>query len=1019
MGSGVYAVNSKGERTGEKRSSSKSSKSSKRTITVDFRRDSEGKIFDANLSKNKGRTGTPIRYEGKGGSSKTITQTSSQTMTTQSGSGSTRTPETLEPTSRPLASSASTASRVVSVDGRPVLLASPGFAEKVRQAKAEEAIRTKFSPTPQQAMAIQGAINYYNLRNLSIYKNELEKYEAELKVYEEQQKQNFVPPPSVQPTEKSTDVFDKAQEKIKAASLKELTKKQRGETDPFLSSGKQAVYAAGATAVRFADFVGDSIKNVGQKGIVRTNVEAVAGLSAGAYTVGSKIYSGEGFPELGRTIRERPVYALATVGSELAAGYGIGEVVRVSASAAKNVLQSEQFSIPVGKRSTVDVGAGKRTTVVEYQGKAPVGTILKTDTLAAVQKPIAPYTRRSPVKVIDVKTFGIGYKSRGTPLVTVIKRPGGKQVVQFGRPIVEQPVYPYQLAADVPPPLTATGGQVFQEVIAMTPFQRSRLQSIITAARKGGKEGLIGTQKFYANIPGLNDPIRASAILEEEVARAGGTFFGSTTTRQLAVDSQTVRVGDADIVLPKGSPVSGEQLTSRVVGRWQGIGEDVRISPTDAKGLTIEKIPGKGMVQGEKLVEVKEGGSIPLPGEEVSATGFLGFKFPDLRGGVLKTTVPAGQAQQITIGEQFLRKAAASSIVTPGGSAFSGTAFEGAFGLLGKPRRTVKDIGGFVQTGTGISDLQRNSLFNFRQRSGAKLSGALDDYKSTFTPEQQGAIKTWVDDNTVKVSYTPSPRLPGSSSRSPFIPGRSPTISTTSPTVSVSSPSAGTFSSPSITPVTPPQISLSPIISPSPSPIPSPRPPSPIPPSPSPIPSPRRGGSPSPRPPSPPPPSPIPPSPIISPSPSPIPPSPSPTFSPSPRPPSPIPSPSPRPPYAPTPRTTAPFRFRRKEQDNQGLFGVQVRRRGEFKTIGTAKTYDQAFNLGKRAVGRTAAASFKIVSRSTTKKKKKKLPFGFYQSKKEPGVFIEQRSRRISTSGELREITRKGIQASKQKKMRF
>jgi len=106
-----------------------------------------------------------------------------------------------------------------------------------------------------------------------------------------------------------------------------------------------------------------------------------------------------------------------------------------------------------------------------------------------------------------------------------------------------------------------------------------------------------------------------------------------------------------------------------------------------------------------------------------------------------------------------------------------------------------------------------------------------------------------------------------------------------------------------------------------------------------------------------------------------------------------------------------------KEDDDKNLYGVSVRRGGVFREIGKFKTQKQAFIRGKALVSRTAAASFKIEDPLEIDPFKKGIlsENQFYKSKKEKGVFIEKREKRIKSRGELAEITYKGIFAQKQK----
>lgn len=124
-----------------------------------------------------------------------------------------------------------------------------------------------------------------------------------------------------------------------------------------------------------------------------------------------------------------------------------------------------------------------------------------------------------------------------------------------------------------------------------------------------------------------------------------------------------------------------------------------------------------------------------------------------------------------------------------------------------------------------------------------------------------------------------------------------------------------------------------------------------------------------------------------------------------------------KPPFTPPPPIIAP-----KEQESKtGLFSVQVRRKGFFREIAKAETPEQAFNIGRVAVSKSAAASFKVVSEDNDYNLasigSKLLPKKqFFASKKEKDVFIEKKEKRIKSKGELEEITFKGLAAIRTKK---
>lgn len=97
--------------------------------------------------------------------------------------------------------------------------------------------------------------------------------------------------------------------------------------------------------------------------------------------------------------------------------------------------------------------------------------------------------------------------------------------------------------------------------------------------------------------------------------------------------------------------------------------------------------------------------------------------------------------------------------------------------------------------------------------------------------------------------------------------------------------------------------------------------------------------------------------------------------------------------------------------DNARGYTVSVRRRGVFRPVGRFSSYNQAYNKGLDVVGRTLASSFKVSGKGS------KSTLGIYRSKKEPGVYIEQRKYRLSKPTEKREINMfKSLRSSKKKR---
>lgn len=109
-----------------------------------------------------------------------------------------------------------------------------------------------------------------------------------------------------------------------------------------------------------------------------------------------------------------------------------------------------------------------------------------------------------------------------------------------------------------------------------------------------------------------------------------------------------------------------------------------------------------------------------------------------------------------------------------------------------------------------------------------------------------------------------------------------------------------------------------------------------------------------------------------------------------------------------------------KRIESSGGFFVEIREKGLFRKVkGSFSDVRSAFGGGKRIVGGKAAASFRI-RESRTGRIISDLQIEdqtIRKSKKEEGVFIERRGKRIKSGGELKEITYKGVRASKRKRL--
>lgn len=125
-------------------------------------------------------------------------------------------------------------------------------------------------------------------------------------------------------------------------------------------------------------------------------------------------------------------------------------------------------------------------------------------------------------------------------------------------------------------------------------------------------------------------------------------------------------------------------------------------------------------------------------------------------------------------------------------------------------------------------------------------------------------------------------------------------------------------------------------------------------------------------------------------------------------------------PEVPVPHTT---KFSREEKKRKGLYNVLVRRHGVFGIVNSQSLgASDALELGKRVVENSAAASFRLeaLPGADTNEVSSLVPriLGggrFTTQKNHPDVYVQRNQFRISSPGELAQITIPGIQANKRK----
>ena len=98
--------------------------------------------------------------------------------------------------------------------------------------------------------------------------------------------------------------------------------------------------------------------------------------------------------------------------------------------------------------------------------------------------------------------------------------------------------------------------------------------------------------------------------------------------------------------------------------------------------------------------------------------------------------------------------------------------------------------------------------------------------------------------------------------------------------------------------------------------------------------------------------------------------------------------------------------IKRKKTKPSAVFELQVRRRGEFRTVAKGLQFEEAVKRGGTITGTTAAASFRVKGSKAPVRALSLLGARFRPSKRSPDVFVERRQFRISSPGEVAEISR-------------
>ena len=100
--------------------------------------------------------------------------------------------------------------------------------------------------------------------------------------------------------------------------------------------------------------------------------------------------------------------------------------------------------------------------------------------------------------------------------------------------------------------------------------------------------------------------------------------------------------------------------------------------------------------------------------------------------------------------------------------------------------------------------------------------------------------------------------------------------------------------------------------------------------------------------------------------------------------------------------------FKGRKRDNSRLFRLDVKRRGRFEVVAVGEDLGDLSSRGVNILKGSARASFRVRD-SGGSVVDLDLPQGFVRSKRDKGVIVQPREKRISSLGEKEEITYKGL----------
>jgi hypothetical protein len=441
--------------------------------------------------------------------------------------------------------------------------------------------------------------------------------------------------------------------------------------------------------------------------------------------------------------------------------------------------------------TALDVSKAK-TPVEKFQrGVGTAGTfgLIGLTGLALKGQPVRIRAEKSTIKTIkgdiELRSFGLTAKSRSLPLLTT------------GKP--KEAVLLSELSGPLPQPASSLTAKNVRNVLGISTQEKTRIGSGTNILRRLSKDKGRSVKDVVFELEAFQNPRKATKIIETGIAQEGGVLFGSGTTLQLPAGTRSITPkSDIDVIFPT---TTKEKLTPRIANIAKELrlsGEAVQVS---ARNPLIVETPS-----GLKILEGKSGVGVSSS-DDLALTGVLGFDFPNIKAGQIGSTVKFGKIRATKAGEQLSRKIAASLFFRPA-SAQAPVGFRGA-GVFPTGARGIKDIAGAVQQTRGLVQIRKSSVRPIKNIRGRQAEKELETFLGSFNNQQRKSIDKAVADlagQQSKVKLTSSrqqfsagtsisPRLAASvtsPSFSPFTVVNSPNLS---PRASPRSPSPNIKSS--------------------------------------------------------------------------------------------------------------------------------------------------------------------------------------------------------------------------------